>query len=233
MSDPSSFPPGTPGTPGTPQPEPVQERAPARSIRPPAALLISEGDLPALAAVAMQQDPASVVLWSPLATGFIAARTMTLRHRDLLDCAIAADAPWAADEGDVLTMLMQAVAIARTAGARRIIWPVRYGPDRPETEAALRTAATISGLTALWHRSARGSSPKVEIDCPFADLDPDQVVDLADDAGAPMSLFWPCEQRERDAPCGICSGCRLWAEAFAERELQWPFGEIAGEPAGR
>ena len=251
----------------SPERKPV---ARAASFRPPTTLLIDAGDMPSLAAVAMQHDPASVVLWSPVSERRPAARQIAQRHRDLLGCAMAVDTPWT--DGDeagpeaqpemLAVMLMQAMTIARGLGARRVIWPVRFGPDAPETAAALRTAAMLSGLSTLWPQSiasaagtpspgspahsqkelaahrADAEASKVDIECPLADLDGDQIVDLADDAGAPLDLFWPCRQGGEArggsapaAPCHKCPSCRFWMEAFETRELPWPFAAGVPDPA--
>ena len=47
---------------------------------------------------------------------------------------------------------------------------------------------------------------------PLIDLNPLQILELADDTGAPLTGFWPC-RGGADRPCGACDGCQPWIAA--------------------
>ena len=52
---------------------------------------------------------------------------------------------------------------------------------------------TIGGAATSGGGAATSGGRAMVIDLPLVDLDDEPVVDLADDGGAPMTAFWPCE----------------------------------------
>jgi 7-cyano-7-deazaguanine synthase in queuosine biosynthesis len=115
-------------------------------------------------------------------------------------------------------LLLQAAAAARRLACPRIIWPHQVGPDPEAVGPAVERASLVSALAEV------GGSQGTElvIDLPLVDLTEAQLADLAEDGGAPMHGFWPCAAGG-DVPCGTCTGCRRWRQAFSEAGVAWPW----------
>lgn len=246
-------------------------------------LLIDRGDLPSLTAAIIQPDPARLILWHLREADEAAARRAAIvkDHADFLGAAdlIISDA-WQGDVGrasDVeglwqALLLVQAAIIARHRGCDKIIWPIQVGPDAARVSELVDRATAVaelaeSGTGAIGQVATSGTSGTLGtsgtsggramvIDLPLVDLDDEQVVDLADDAGAPLRAFWPCETagvasgvgraatsggggggRAISAggggatsgggePCGACGGCDRWLRAFRECGLPWPWTAV-------
>jgi hypothetical protein len=100
---------------------------------------------------------------------------------------------------------VEAAIIARHHGCDKIIWPVQVGPDAARVSELVDRATAVAELAEPGEGGNDGrpaASPagaaisggrSLIIDLPLVDLDDEQVVDLADDGGAPMTAFWPCE----------------------------------------
>jgi hypothetical protein len=116
--------------------------------------------------------------------------------------------------------LLRAAAKARRLRCGRIVWPCHVGPD---AEVVGRLVERANLVTAL----AGGSGPdgaggELVIDLPVVDLDDEQLVDLAEDGGAPLQAFWPCDGNAK-RPCEVCPGCRRWRDAFDAAGVAWPW----------
>jgi hypothetical protein len=198
-------------------------------------LLIDRGDLPALAAAVIQPDPSRLVLWhrqgSDAASAQRAAAVET--HAEMLGVAdLIVSEGWdrrgvaggAVDRGlEQSLLLLQAALVARETGCGSIIWPVQVGPDAARVGAAVDRAATMVDLALIDAAGPAERPADLVIDLPLVDLDEVQVVDLVDDAGAPLVAFWPCEHGGAE-PCGSgCGGCDRWRRAFADLGLPWPW----------
>jgi 7-cyano-7-deazaguanine synthase in queuosine biosynthesis len=59
-------------------------------------------------------------------------------------------------------------------------------------------------------------------DLPFIDFTDEQIVELADDSGAPVRDFWPCVGGGCQ-PCASCDGCARWLSAFRAVGIPWPW----------
>ncbi|MBX3372469.1 MAG: 7-cyano-7-deazaguanine synthase [Phycisphaeraceae bacterium] len=197
-------------------------------------LLIDDGSLPALAALACVQEPRTCVLWHPAGDDPAAHRRRAVAEahakiagqRLLLGSAGRTGLRGAPPPTD-LAMVAVAVSTAHLAGCRTVVWPKAVGPD----PARFGPVVDLSVLLAEASLSDGADAMRVEI--PFADLEPDQILDIADDAGAPLALFWPCEVGD-EHPCLRCDGCTRWRGAFETRGLAWPFsaaGVAGGQPA--
>jgi len=195
-------------------------------------LLIDRGDLPALAALVTQPDPGRVLIWHPR-EGDVAAdrrRAAALAHAGIIgrEAIIEAELD-AVDEppvdtgvGEILDglgeglMLVRAAAAAISRGCGMVVWPAQVGPDSGRITAAVERATLVGELAGI------GGAGTLTIDVPLIDLDDRQVLDLADDGGAPLTAFWPCD-RGGPEPCRGCLGCSRWQEAFAEAGMPWPW----------
>jgi 7-cyano-7-deazaguanine synthase in queuosine biosynthesis len=96
---------------------------------------------------------------------------------------------------------------------------VQVGPDPDAVCAVVDRATVVSDLAQI------GGEGSIAIDLPLADLDDRQVADLADDCGAPLATFWPCNS-DRQAPCGACAGCDRWRAALDRVGLSWPWEPV-------
>ena len=77
-----------------------------------------------------------------------------------------------------------------------------------------------------------GVGDRLVIDLPVVDFTDAQLVDLAEELGAPLQAFWPCNGAA-DRPCGRCEGCRRWSAAFREVGVPWPWAERGAPVATR
>jgi len=232
-------------------------------------LLIDLADLPSLAAAMTQPDPARLILWHLGEEGGAAERRAAIvrEHGEFLGAAelIVSEAwrPGVGRTGDAAglwqaLMLVQAAIIARHRACEKIIWPVQVGPDAARVSELVDRALAVAELadaTAAADAAARpaGASAarpggSLVIDLPLVDLADEQVVDLAEDCGAPLRAFWPCESAGGQAPsgggghtasgcdgetasgggepCGACGGCDRWQRAFHECGLPWPWAAV-------
>ncbi|MDY7110548.1 MAG: 7-cyano-7-deazaguanine synthase [Planctomycetota bacterium] len=201
-------------------------------------LLIDRGDLPSLVAAVIQPDPARLLLWQLREGDEAAARraAVVAEHADFLGAVRpVVSEPWSAEVGRAsdaeglwqALMLLQAAIIARHHGCGKIIWPVQVGPDAPRVSELVDRAAGVAELTEAGGGASAERRNAVVIDLPLVDLEDEQIVDLADDAGAPATAFWPCEAGG-DEPCGACGGCDRWMRAYRECGLPWPWGPRRG-----
>ncbi|MHC5022962.1 MAG: 7-cyano-7-deazaguanine synthase [Planctomycetota bacterium] len=195
-------------------------------------ILIDRGDVPSLAALAMEADPSRTVLMHPVmadAAGprqrevaerhaeVFAVSRLVLRHPGNRDDSL----PPPPEPLRLGQELVEATVLARQLDIGRIIDPRQSGPDAgPVGEASDQIAA----VTLL----AQSGAPRrpIVIDVPLLDLADHQVADLAEDAGAPMQLAWPCRSGGI-VPCGDCGGCLRWQAAFEEAGLTWPWSPVA------
>lgn len=206
------------------------------------ALLVDRGDLPSLAALFMQPDPSRVALWHLRERGAAAdarlaaaAEHARIVGAELTSPGVPEDWSEDADPGRggpaAAEMLLRAARAALRLGAARVIWPVQVAGDAAEMARAVDTASGASELLDLAAADRghprRGDAPvagsgSVFIDLPLVDLADDQVVDLADDAGAPLVAFWPCGSGGT-RPCERCDECIRWRRALADQGLPWPW----------
>lgn len=70
----------------------------------------------------------------------------------------------------------------------------------------------------------------VRLDTPLIDLQPFEVVKLAQSFDAPLGRTWSCHRQA--PPCGTCPGCKTRAAAFAKAGLADPLLETADQSAG-
>jgi len=195
-------------------------------------LLIDYGDLPSLTAAVIQGEAARFVLWHQRGNDAAAARRgeIVQRHAELFDSELIVSDPWpggvALEEQDAGLQqgmtLLQAGIIARRSGCERIIWPIQVGPDSDGFCAVVDRSTVVADLAEIGVEAPQ----RLVFDLPVADFTDSQVVDLADDSGAPLTLFWPCQTGESE-PCGRCLSCRRWMRAFHDLGLHWPWAVVA------
>jgi hypothetical protein len=221
-------------------------------------LLIDRGDLPSLVAAIIQPDPTRLILWHLREADEAAARRTAVveEHASFLAAAdLVVSEPWPGGVGRAsdaeglwqALMLVQAAIIARHRGCEKIIWPVQVGPDAARVSELVDRAVTVAELAEAGGGLPTGVRRTIVIDLPLVDLDDEQIVDLADDGGAPLTAFWPCETAGSAAgggprsttgarpgggatsagePCGACGGCDRWQRAFRECGLPWPWAAV-------
>jgi hypothetical protein len=198
-------------------------------------LLIDEGDLPSLAACAVAADPQHLTVWhragdDPAAGRRRAAAAAHAQAWSVAQLVVgpAGDpgAPELACPERLLTTarLVQASIAACQLGCRRVIWPIACGHDPDAVVEAVDRAHTVAALIG----PDAGREP-VEIDLPLLDLTDVQVLEVADDAGAPLQAFWPCVEGSPE-PCTRCEPCRRWRRAFEASGLPWPWAVVTRRP---
>ncbi|MHC4273959.1 MAG: 7-cyano-7-deazaguanine synthase [Planctomycetota bacterium] len=205
----------------------------------PGALLVDRGDLPSLVAVTLEAGPQHLALYHPLESDPAAARRRAAAEEhgavfDIRQVVVEPLGPLDAAGGDAdppqtaewpggldqAWVLLRAAAVARKLARPRIIWPHQVGPDAGAVGLAVERASLVSALVEISGGQQAGA--EMVIDLPLVDLTDAQLVDLAEDAGAPMHAFWPCAGAG-GLPCETCAGCRRWQAAFAEAGVAWPW----------
>ena len=208
----------------------------------PRALFIDLADMPSLAAAVTLSDRERTVAWHPEAWCEPAdrhvemlrlhERQFTLREslicRSLNPPARPDDQhPERADGLDIGAMLIAACRDARRLGCSRVVAPLYAAGDMSRATAFIEIATTVLDLVDQSEDllGEAGRPPgALAIDLPVVDLDDVQLVDLAEDAGAPMASFVP----DGPAPALAVAQRQRWRDAFDARRLAWPF---AGQPA--
>jgi hypothetical protein len=114
-----------------------------------------------------------------------------------------------------LAILLDGIESASPEGV--LAWPVRCGPD---AEAIALTMARAEHLRQA-HALQEGGV-QVELLTPLIDLDPQQVLGMALELGAPLQAGWPCDGGEAP-PCGQCVSCAIWSEAAMKLGSDWPW----------
>jgi hypothetical protein len=193
-------------------------------------LLIDRGDLPSLVAVALQSRPERLVLYhaeEPEPAGR-RRRAAAEEHADVYGVRrlLVEPIPPVGTGGGGLDglaqagLLLGAVAAARRLACSGVIWPHWLGPDAEAVGLAVERATLVSALFDV--SGEQRSVAEMAIDLPLVDLTGAQVADLAEDTGAPLHAFWPCDG-VGSVPCATCGGCRQWRSAFAEAGVPWPW----------
>jgi hypothetical protein len=200
-----------------------------------AALIIDEGDLPALVACALQGRAGRLLVYHPRGSDPASPRreSAARSHAEALDAAEFIAEPCFGTADDLwreTCAVVGAAAAACAAGCSRVVWPRQVGPDpRPVAHAAER-AALVGALAQVG--CAPGAPERLVVELPVVDLTDGQLAELAEELGAPMRAFWPCSGgggggRAGGRPCGRCDGCERWSRAFREAGVPWPWAEHA------
>ncbi len=209
------------------------------------ALLIDSGDLPSLVAATIESRPQELVIYHPRGSDAPAAHreAMAAEHaavlgtgRLIVDPQPPPDAiPTAAIQGPEVQGLREACLLTRAAQAAvqlhccRLVWPKAVGPEAGPVGLAVQRASMVADLADLDARTT--AAERVVIDLPLVDLTDTQLVDLAEDAGAPMRSFGPCDGDGAE-PCRRCEGCRRWLAAFDAAGVPWPWAAITAQGRG-
>ena len=221
----------------------------------PRAILVLDGGVGSLAVLAMQRTPESVLLWDASMPGDAGRQNAVLaaaRRAGLLTHLAAAgpvgehasgspsNAPTLpeSDGGRILLVasLLRIAAFAIEIRCPRILWPIHCGG---ESSAVMRIAELIEAA-----EDVIGPRHAGMLEAPIADLSDEQIVDLIEEAGAPIDGMWPCRGTDhatdqpadgvRRAPCGTCPSCRRWRTAWRATGFRWPWpvGDVTspGQP---
>jgi hypothetical protein len=191
----------------------------------PGLLLIDYGDLPSLVAVTLQTRPEEVVIFHPRGSDAAASgrEAAARQHKERLGArGFVLDESDAQDDGCVL---WTAAAVAVRQGCPAILWPRQVGPDPDLIGQAVLRANLVADFVQV---GAPGQAArKLVIDLPLVDLTDARLVELAEDGGAPMRAFGPCDSGRAVEPCGKCDGCRRWHEAFDAAGVVWPWATVS------
>ncbi len=190
-------------------------------------LLIDRGDLPSLAACSLQSEAEPFVLWHPIEPDAAAPpREIAVREHaeiwrvgpPLIGRFGPLGVPGMAPPTELFQaqLLLQAMTAAIQIGCARMVWPIQAGPDPHAVVATIERAHRIASLARI------GEARGLDLDLPLVDLTDLQVLEIADDAGAPLGACWPCEESV-PTPCGACTGCGRWRRAFRQLHLPWPW----------
>ncbi|MHC4910844.1 MAG: 7-cyano-7-deazaguanine synthase [Planctomycetota bacterium] len=193
-------------------------------------LFIDRGDMPSLAALAVQADHDRIVLWHLVEPDPAAQqrRAVIDRHARMwgIDHVLITEDPAIGVSGLVVPtgpldalILVQAAVIAHQIGGRQVIWPRCVGPDGENVAGEMDRAASVCELIEM-----DGTAGPLDIEAPVIDLTDTQLVDLVQDSGACSGAFWPCVEGDRD-PCQQCPECQRWAVAISAMGLSWPWIE--------
>ncbi len=195
-------------------------------------LLVDQGDLPSLAVLALESAPQELVLYhyggadqaGPRREA--AART----HESLGVKRLIVDRTPEADLGGnaekttealhEACLLVRAAVVASRLRCGRVIWPRQVALDAAAVGEVVQRASMAASLAQL------GRPDEFLIDLPVVDLTDEQLVELAEEAGAPMGAFWPCAGSAA-RPCGQCRPCLRWQAAFDAAGVEWPWQVVA------
>jgi len=188
----------------------------------PRRLIITDGSLTALAALALQDRPDQTILWVPDLLDRAAPRRLDAIKRQAahfhIDSTIGPGAAVSSVAADPLTpasalsdasLLIAAVLAACKARCSRVIWPIQAGMDLDRMSIVQEVVMSVAHLADL-DSAARRLSP--EIRTPVLDCTDEQIIDLINSSSVPMALAWSCD-RDSPQPCGCCDSCRRWAGA--------------------
>ncbi len=210
----------------------------------PGLLLIDYGDLPSLVAVTLQTRPDETVIFHPRGPEAAAAdREAAAREHaermgargfvvdQLPDIDPGTPVPAAGPDRDRIEALDDACVLWRAAAlaVRRrcpaIVWPRQVGPDPDRIGHTVLRANLVADFVQVGGDAAR----KLVIDLPLVDLADHHLVELAEEGGAPMRAFGPCDSGRGSAagPCGQCAGCRRWRSAFDTAGAVWPWATVS------
>lgn len=211
------------------------------------ALLIDRGDLASLVCLALEPERGQVMIWpvtarpgprravTEHAEAYGIKQVLGTRvHRDDADMD---DGQGSSSLRDSL-LLLEGAKLALEHGCTKLIWPALVGGELEHLANEVARVQLVSSLSDLDDARAPASGRMTEarsdfrapvIEMPVVDLSDGELVDLGEDAGAPMRAFWPCMlPGEAGAePCGRCAGCRRWSAAFAHAGVAWPWEMIA------
>lgn len=188
----------------------------------PRRLIITDGSLPSLAALALQDRPDQAILWAPELSRRTGPRQLEAIARQAAHfridrtmgpgCAVAlttAETPLQVSALGDASLLIAALLAARETRCSRIVWPIQAGMDLDRMSVVHEVVMFVSHLADL-DVASKHLSP--EIRTPVLDCTDEQIIDLIGSSGVPTSLAWWCD-RESPQPCGGCDSCRRWASA--------------------
>ncbi len=203
-------------------------------------LVVSDGGLASLVACFLVEDPQSVVVWSPPA----GAELLDLpgvptdehntraakRQSDALAFGGCLVSPPLADLAPVGTapawnILARACLDAASAGCTSVSWPISCGADAGRLADAAEAARLVARLQML-PPVPGGKAPRepLEVTLPVADLDAQNLADLALDLDVPLqALWWRCPQAGH-TPAGIDAGLAwdpVLRDVAASRGVIW------------
>jgi 7-cyano-7-deazaguanine synthase len=113
------------------------------------------------------------------------------------------------------TMLMAAVGIAVTRGARRVLTAVHAGdhPVYPDCRPAFISAISYAALLA--------TDGKATVAAPFSEITKTDIARLAGELNVPIGLTWSCYEGG-DVHCGQCGTCVERIEALHDAGVTDP-----------
>ncbi len=212
----------------------------------PGLLLIDYGDLPSLVAATLLTRPDEAVILHPRGSDAAAGcrEAAARQHAERLGARgwvvdelpeIDPGTPLPAagsdrdriDALDDACVLWRAAALAVRRGCTAIVWPRQVGPDPDLIGHAVLHANLVADFVQV---GAPGpAARKLVIDLPLVDLTDARLVDLAEEGGAPMRAFGPCDAGRGSAagPCERCDGCRRWRSAFDAAGAVWPWATVS------
>ncbi len=187
----------------------------------PRRLIITDGSLPALAALSLQNRPDQAVLWVPELTDNSAPQRLAAIARQAthfrIDRTVGPGAARSATTGpsgrgvhhsalDGAGLLISALIAARDLRCSRVVWPCQAGVDLDRMAALHEVSMCVAHLADL---DATTANPAPEIRTPVLDCTDEQIIDLISSSGVPTSLAWWCDH-DLPRPCGGCDSCRRW-----------------------
>lgn len=178
-------------------------------MKTPETLVMADGTWPTAVALYLQPELRTIALLAADESGPVGpAVARVTRQLAETACVPLIDRPAAWLTAGRTAALMAAALTARRIGATRIIDPVMVNGDLDAMACEVERVQLIEGLL-------ESDGIRIVFDQLLVDLTAAQVAVLARDQGLPPALVWVCEQNAT-RPCGTCSSCRLWTEAFAD-----------------
>ncbi|HZW07453.1 MAG TPA: 7-cyano-7-deazaguanine synthase [Phycisphaerales bacterium] len=208
----------------------------------PSCLIIADGSIATLAAVWREAvcrpgggggvGNAKPSLWAPsnLAPHAAAANARFVKLAGL-PSIVTGPLPATTAGLSASLMLLAAGEDAAKRGIGRVVWPVQFAASDDATRltqvgGAFDRALLAARLLSIDTRQTGGQS--VLIHTPFAELNDNQLLDLAADMDAPVGAAWWCEKQAdaQQPPCGGCAPCLRWLSAMRHAGIAGPIAHL-------
>ncbi|HYD00549.1 MAG TPA: 7-cyano-7-deazaguanine synthase [Phycisphaerales bacterium] len=205
----------------------------------PSCLIIADGSIATLLAVWREavcrpsdSENAKPALWAPanLAPQAAAANAQFVKLAGL-PSTITGPLPATITGLSASLMLLAAGEDAAKRGIGRVVWPVQFAAADDATRltqvaGAFDRALLAARLLSIDTRQAGGQS--VLIHTPFAELNDNQLLDLAADMDAPVGSAWWCEKQAeaQQSICGRCDACSRWLAAMRHAGVAGPIAHL-------
>lgn len=200
----------------------------ATSSSSPRTLLIDDGSLAGLAAVALSERPEHAILWHPVseAPGASRREEMAREHASIFKVEAFVEARVMGCPGEGMNiadaaMILAAAQAAHERQCRRIVWPLHVGEEFEGLSRAYEMVLMLCQMIDFALCDGEHDPFESTLETPFLDLTDSNLVEVASKSHAPLWAARWCEG-DRTEPCMKCESCQRWGEAFRAADIALP-----------